>query len=114
MVVHLARRSAQDEVANGIPRDFNVREGAKDVDFCVCHDNARFRSVLNGSDVVFCDGFGVKIAALFCGVKLGERMTPPDWIDQLFAQCEAAGHSLFFVGDEAASSPTSVGDENRI
>ena len=47
-------------------------------------ENADFRNVLNSSDVVFCDGFGVKLAAWLTGKRLGQRMTPPDWIDVPF------------------------------
>ena len=62
--------------------------------------NARFAMALEESDIVFCDGFGVKVAARLAGVRLGERMTPPDWIDDLFAACATVGSSLFFLGDE--------------
>lgn len=58
-----------------------------------------FRSILNASDIVFCDGFGVKLAARLLGHSLGERMTPPDWIDDLFALCAQKGYSVAFVGD---------------
>lgn len=66
----------------------------------LAHRNARFAAVLNESDVVFCDGFGVKLAAGLAGIRLGERMTPPDWIDELFEACVQRGLSLFFLGDE--------------
>lgn len=62
--------------------------------------NARFATALEESDVVFCDGFGVKVAASLAGARLGERMTPPDWIDGLFDACARMGLSLFFLGDE--------------
>lgn len=64
--------------------------------------DAAFRNVLNQSEVVFCDGFGVKLGAVLAGKKLGQRMTPPDWIDDLFVQCSEKGYSVFFVGDEQA------------
>lgn len=58
-----------------------------------------FREVLNHSEVVFCDGFGVKLAGWLTGKRLGQRMTPPDWIDDLFALCVRKGHSVYFLGD---------------
>jgi len=62
--------------------------------------NARFAAALDESDVVFCDGYGVKVAADLAGFRLGERMTPPDWIDALFAASARQRLSLFFLGDE--------------
>ncbi|MBC8207302.1 MAG: WecB/TagA/CpsF family glycosyltransferase [Kiritimatiellales bacterium] len=58
-----------------------------------------FHKILCGSDVVFCDGFGVKLAARLLGKKLGERMTPPDWIDELFALCVRKRYCVYFLGD---------------
>jgi N-acetylglucosaminyldiphosphoundecaprenol N-acetyl-beta-D-mannosaminyltransferase len=65
-------------------------------------ENDDFRDVLNKSEIVFCDGFGVKLAGWLTGNRLGQRMTPPDWIDDLFALCQARGFSVFFIGDEDA------------
>lgn len=65
-------------------------------------EQPEFRAVLNRSDIVFCDGFGVKIGAWLAGIKLGQRMTPPDWIDDLFALCVARGYRVYFIGDEPA------------
>lgn len=61
-----------------------------------------FHEILRKSDVVFCDGFGVKLAAKLLGSKLGERMTPPDWIDELFALCSRKRYRVYFVGDVTA------------
>jgi exopolysaccharide biosynthesis WecB/TagA/CpsF family protein len=63
------------------------------------HD-ADFAATLNSADVVFCDGAGVRRLGQVCGVTLGERMTPRDWIDDLFARCDSAGLSIFVVGGE--------------
>jgi N-acetylglucosaminyldiphosphoundecaprenol N-acetyl-beta-D-mannosaminyltransferase len=66
----------------------------------LAHKDAEFRTVLNDSDIVFCDGFGIKLGAKILGKKLGARMSPPDWIDELFSLCEARSYKVFFVGDE--------------
>ncbi len=58
-----------------------------------------FMKILNASDVVFCDGFGVKLGARLLGKTLGERMTPPDWIDELFKLCIKKRYCLYFIGD---------------
>ena len=63
-------------------------------------EQPEFRSVLNRSDIVFCDGFGVKWGAWLAGIKLGQRMTPPDWIDALFVLCVRKGYRVYFTGDE--------------
>ena len=63
-----------------------------------CSD-PEFHRILRASDVVFCDGFGVKLAAKILGKPLGERMTPPDWIDELFRLCVRCNYSVYFLGD---------------
>ncbi|MCC7300582.1 MAG: WecB/TagA/CpsF family glycosyltransferase [Verrucomicrobia bacterium] len=63
-----------------------------------CKDQA-FRNILNASEVVFCDGFGVKLGARLLGKTLGERLTPPDWIDDLFKLCIERRYRIYFVGD---------------
>jgi N-acetylglucosaminyldiphosphoundecaprenol N-acetyl-beta-D-mannosaminyltransferase len=65
-------------------------------------DDPEFREILNGSEVVFCDGFGVKVGARLLGKTLGQRMTPPDWIDELFKLCVRRRYCLYFLGDTAA------------
>lgn len=60
--------------------------------------DADFRNCINKSDLVFCDGFGVKIAVkIITGVTL-YRYTPPDWFDLLVEQCVQRGDTLFFLG----------------
>ena len=63
-----------------------------------CSD-PEFHEILNQSDVVFCDGFGVKIGARLLGKKLGQRLTPPDWIDELFTLCVKRHYCIYFLGD---------------
>lgn len=65
----------------------------------LAYEQPEFRNVLNQSQVVFCDGFGVKLAGWMTGNRLGQRMTPPDWIDDLFSQCVRKGYRVFFLGD---------------
>ncbi len=61
-----------------------------------------FLKILNTSEVVFCDGFGVKLAARLLGQKLGQRLTPPDWIDDLFRLCARKRYTVYFLGDTDA------------
>jgi len=57
-----------------------------------------FQDALNRADVVFCDGFGVRLGAWLTGQRLPHRFTPPDWIDELCCRCRDGGHSLFLLG----------------
>lgn len=62
--------------------------------------NLEYSSVLRSSDIIFCDGFGVKIIAKLKGIEIGQRMTPPDWIDELFMNASYSKKTFYFVGDE--------------
>jgi N-acetylglucosaminyldiphosphoundecaprenol N-acetyl-beta-D-mannosaminyltransferase len=66
----------------------------------LAYADPEFREILNRSEVVFCDGFGVQLGARLLGQKLGPRMTPPDWIDDLFQLCVQRHYRLYFIGDE--------------
>jgi exopolysaccharide biosynthesis WecB/TagA/CpsF family protein len=66
----------------------------------IAYRDARFADVLNDSDIVFCDGFGVKVLARLAGICLGERMTPREWIDELIEHCAQERLSLYFLGCE--------------
>jgi len=68
----------------------------------LAYDDAEFREILNASEGVFCDGFGVKLGAWLLGRRLGERMTPPDWIDALFELGARRGWRFYFLGDTEA------------
>ncbi|MBA3533500.1 MAG: WecB/TagA/CpsF family glycosyltransferase [Ardenticatenales bacterium] len=57
-----------------------------------------FREHLNRADVVFCDGYGVRLGAALLGCRLPERFTPPDWIARLAALCTEHRYRLFFLG----------------
>ena len=68
----------------------------------IAYGDPSFRDILNGSYMVFCDGFGVKLAAKILNRKIGQRMTPPDWVDQLFEICVKEKKAVYFLGDEDA------------
>jgi N-acetylglucosaminyldiphosphoundecaprenol N-acetyl-beta-D-mannosaminyltransferase len=61
--------------------------------------DAEFRSILNHSDLVFVDGFGAQLGARLSRIPIGERLTPADWIDELFDICAQRGWSIFWLGD---------------
>ncbi|MEW6217607.1 MAG: WecB/TagA/CpsF family glycosyltransferase [Candidatus Bipolaricaulota bacterium] len=64
----------------------------------LAHDLPWFREFLDSCDVVYCDGFGVSLAAWLLGQKVPPRHTPPDWIGDLCKRAEAEGLSMFMLG----------------
>lgn len=62
------------------------------------YENPWLRDFYKQCDAVFCDGFGVMVAARILGSPIPQRFTPPDWISSLAVQCVAANRTLFFLG----------------
>lgn len=58
------------------------------------------RQSLLEADLVYCDGYGVRLAAKAIGEPVPERMTGADWVWGLAPLCEAAGYSLYLLGSE--------------
>lgn len=58
------------------------------------------RAALRRADLVYCDGYGVVLAARALGVRVPHRMTGADWIWSLAALCESSGRSLYLLGAE--------------
>jgi len=56
------------------------------------------REFFRGADVVFCDGWGVMLAARLLGGRIPVRITYADWAWRLAAFAEAEGLSLFLLG----------------
>ena len=57
-----------------------------------------FRTFLNQSDLTFCDGVGIKIAARLTRQHLRYRFTPPDFMDQICANAANLSWKIFFLG----------------
>ncbi len=64
----------------------------------LCYEDPELRDFLNGAEVVFCDGAGVKLAARILGRCIPERITYADWAWRLAAFAAAEGFSLYFLG----------------
>jgi len=62
------------------------------------------RRSLRGADLVYCDGYGVRLAARTIGLPVPHRMTGADWIWALAALCEESGRSLYLLGSDPGSS----------
>ena len=58
------------------------------------------RAALEDADLVYCDGYGVRLAAKALDVEIPHRMTGADWIWDLATLCEATGQSLYLLGSE--------------
>jgi N-acetylglucosaminyldiphosphoundecaprenol N-acetyl-beta-D-mannosaminyltransferase len=67
----------------------------------LAHDLAWFRDFMNTSEMAYCDGYGVKWGARLLGMRLPERLSPPDWMALLAAECNCKHFSLYFLGARA-------------
>lgn len=56
------------------------------------------RDLLNGAEIVFCDGSGVMLAARILGRRIPERITYADWMWRLADFAASEGFSLYFLG----------------
>jgi N-acetylglucosaminyldiphosphoundecaprenol N-acetyl-beta-D-mannosaminyltransferase len=62
--------------------------------------NDALRGALESADLVYCDGYGVRLAAKALDVPVPHRMTGADWVWALAALCEREGRSVFLLGSE--------------
>lgn len=57
-------------------------------------------AALRRADLIYCDGYGVRLAARALGLPVPYRMTGADWIWQLAALCAAGGQRLYLLGSD--------------
>ncbi len=62
--------------------------------------SAALRAALERADLIYCDGYGVRLAAHVLDLDVPHRMTGADWIWELAGLCEAGGRSMYLVGSE--------------
>jgi N-acetylglucosaminyldiphosphoundecaprenol N-acetyl-beta-D-mannosaminyltransferase len=55
---------------------------------------------LRQADLVYCDGYGVRLAARVLNLPVPHRMTGADWIFGLATLCELGGQSVYLLGSE--------------
>ena len=55
---------------------------------------------LRRADLVYCDGYGVRLAAHVLHLPVPHRMTGADWIWDLAALCEQRERSVYLLGSE--------------
>ena len=63
-------------------------------------DDPGLGDALRRADLVYCDGYGVRLAARFSGRPVPHRMTGADWIWGLATLCERSGQPLYLLGSE--------------
>jgi N-acetylglucosaminyldiphosphoundecaprenol N-acetyl-beta-D-mannosaminyltransferase len=67
-------------------------------------ENAALRRALRNSDLVYCDGYGVRVAARAIGLEPPHRMTGADWIWGLAALCEEHERSVYLLGSRPGTA----------
>jgi N-acetylglucosaminyldiphosphoundecaprenol N-acetyl-beta-D-mannosaminyltransferase len=55
---------------------------------------------LRRADLVYCDGYGVRLAARVLNLPVPHRMTGADWIWGLATLCELSGQPIYLLGSE--------------
>lgn len=65
------------------------------------YDNPEYKRVFSSASQIFCDGYGVVLAAKILGLK-GPlfRNTPPDFIESVFQVCELRKMPVFLLGGD--------------
>ncbi|MGI8631478.1 MAG: WecB/TagA/CpsF family glycosyltransferase [Solirubrobacterales bacterium] len=67
-------------------------------------ENSALRHALEGADLVYCDGYGVRLAARVLGLRVPIRMTGADWVWGLAPLCEQKELSLYLLGSEPGTA----------
>jgi N-acetylglucosaminyldiphosphoundecaprenol N-acetyl-beta-D-mannosaminyltransferase len=78
-----------------IPRTI-LNANANAVTLAQAHQS--FAGAMAKADVIFCDGYGVYLAAQVLGAAIPERFTYADINEKLARVCHSAGGSLFLLG----------------
>jgi N-acetylglucosaminyldiphosphoundecaprenol N-acetyl-beta-D-mannosaminyltransferase len=63
-------------------------------------EDPALRAALMDADLVYCDGYGVRLAAKALSTEIPHRMTGADWIWDLAARCEECGASVYLLGGD--------------
>jgi N-acetylglucosaminyldiphosphoundecaprenol N-acetyl-beta-D-mannosaminyltransferase len=63
-------------------------------------EDPTLRGALMDADLVYCDGYGVRLAAKALSAEIPHRMTGADWIWDLAARCEERDASVYLLGGD--------------
>src|SRR3954469_947628 len=75
--------------------------------------NPDLRRALQSSDLVYCDGYGVRLAARLIGLPVPHRMTGADWIWGVAALCHGRGRWIHLLGADPGSSTDAAAAPKR-
>ena len=75
-----------------------ILAGANAFAMNLAYETPWYKQFMNDSDLVYCDGIGVKWAAALIGRSVPVRLTHLDWIFDLFHICEQHQLSLYLLG----------------
>jgi N-acetylglucosaminyldiphosphoundecaprenol N-acetyl-beta-D-mannosaminyltransferase len=64
----------------------------------LARNNRRFREIINGAFVAYCDGEGLRVGARMLGGRLPPRTVLTYWVGDLCSLMEERGLSVFFLG----------------
>lgn len=95
-----------DELVSAIGQSARERQGlrASYVNahvFELLHRNRVLQEAHARLELIFCDGFGAFLGFRLLGAPIPERMTPPDFIDEILERVADHGGRVFLLGDEA-------------
>lgn len=82
------------------------RRGARRVMYVNAHvlnqsqENPELHDALVNADLVYCDGYGVRLAAKAMEAEVPHRMTGADWVWGLSSLCETAELSIYLLGSD--------------
>lgn len=68
-----------------------------------------YAAILERSDIVYCDGTGVRLAAWLARESIPQRMTGADWIHDLCSRAVRDNLSLFLLGGRAGAAEDAAG-----
>jgi N-acetylglucosaminyldiphosphoundecaprenol N-acetyl-beta-D-mannosaminyltransferase len=63
---------------------------------------------LRNADLIYCDGYGVRMAARTLDLPVPHRMTGADWVWGVAALCEVTGLSLYLLGSDPPLARTAA------
>ncbi len=72
-------------------------------------ERPELRAALREADLVYCDGYGVRVAAKALDLPVPHRMTGADWIWSLAALCEQTERSIYLLGSEPGAAREAAG-----
>jgi N-acetylglucosaminyldiphosphoundecaprenol N-acetyl-beta-D-mannosaminyltransferase len=71
-------------------------------------------NALGRADLIYCDGYGVRLAAKVLNRAVPHRMTGADWIWELAALCERSGQAIYLLGSDPPIAREAAGCLRRL